>query len=258
MKSHVDLSYLFNATASTLVHSSFSQSTCVNESCRPAAPDIKIIMQYLSSVPSLPRRKLLWISVITLGTALMCVFFVDQPLSLFFKQPEMMQVWLMARTITNVGLSIHYFVGTVLIYVISRWWLKQWAELRTWSRDFFFALVVTGITVNVTKMVVGRQRPHISEGLSAHVFHPLTFNWDFQSFPSGHSQVMFTVATMMSLGFPRGKWIFFLLAAFFAFTRVITRDHFLSDVISGALLGYGGTLWAVYWLHYRLRPELRA
>lgn len=214
-------------------------------------------MLYLTAVPSLPRKRILVTFLIALLLAAISASFLDQRLSLFFARPDLIKVWLAAREITNVGLSIHYFVGSILIYVISRWWLRRFTELRAWSRDFFFALVTSGIAVNIIKIIIGRQRPHISEDAAPLVFHPFTFNWDFQSFPSGHSQVMLTVATMMAFGFPRLKWLFYALGIFFALTRVVTRDHFLSDVIMGGTIGYATTLAAVYWLHYRIRPDLR-
>jgi membrane-associated phospholipid phosphatase len=214
-------------------------------------------MIYLSSEPYLPRKKMMLVALTAVLAAVLSVLFIDQNLSLFFKRPELMRVWLFAREITNVGLSIHYFVGSILIYVVSRWWLHHFTQLRAWSRDFFFSLVCSGVLLHVVKVIVGRQRPHISEMADAHVFHPFTLNWDFQSFPSGHAQVMLTVATMMSFGFPKGKWLFFALGIFFAFTRVVTRDHFLSDVIMGGTVGYLGSLLAVYYLHRRIRPELR-
>ena len=73
--------------------------------------------------------------------------------------------------------------------------------------------------------------------------------WDYHSFVSGHSQVMFTVATMFSLAFPKLRWFFVSIAAFFAFTRVVIHDHFLSDIIGGAVVGVVGSMTATYWVH---------
>ncbi len=195
-----------------------------------------------------PKRKILTASLLGFSLIILAALTLDQNLSLYFKRPELGAIWLMARAITNVGLGEHYFLAAVLLYIFARWVRPKYSRLREWSRDFFFALTISGIFLLVVKFCVGRQRPHISPDFNPFVFHPFTLNWDFQSFASGHAQVMFTVATMLSLAMPKAKWFFFIVAAFFGFTRVIIHDHFLSDVIGGATIGYIGTLTALYWV----------
>lgn len=199
----------------------------------------------------LPIRKITIAIIVGILLAALSLFTLDQSLSLFFKQPELTPLWLKARAITNIGLSEHYFVIAILLYIFSKWVRPQHIRLREWSRDFFFALIGSGILVHILKFSFGRQRPHLSASFDPWVFKPFTTDWNFHSFASGHTQVMFTVATMLCLALPKGKWIFYFAAAFIAFTRVITHDHFLSDVIGGAVVGYVGTLLTVYGLHYR-------
>jgi membrane-associated phospholipid phosphatase len=196
-----------------------------------------------------PTRRILTISIVGFALALLSALTLDQSLALYFKKPELEGVWLNARAITNAGLSDPYFILSILLYIFSKWIRPQYMKLRIWSRNFFFALIVSGIFVHLFKFFVGRQRPHKSPDFDPYVFNPLTTNWDFHSFASGHSQVMFTVATMFSLAFPKFTWAFMSIAAFFAFTRVITHDHFLSDVIGGAAIGIVGAMTAVYWVH---------
>ncbi|HEY8270912.1 MAG TPA: phosphatase PAP2 family protein [Pseudobdellovibrionaceae bacterium] len=187
------------------------------------------------------------VSIFAFSLAILVAFTLDQNLSLFFKRPELEGIWLKARAVTNVGLSEHYFLIAILLYFFARWIRPNSLRLREWSRNLFFALLTSGIFVHILKFCFGRQRPHKSPDFNPFVFHPFTFHWDFHSFVSGHTQVLFTVATMLSLALPKGKWLFFILAAFFAFTRVIIHDHFLSDVIAGAVVGYTGTLTAICW-----------
>jgi membrane-associated phospholipid phosphatase len=185
--------------------------------------------------------------------ALLCVFTVDQTLSLYFKQPELLSLWLKARSITNVALSEYYFVISLALFVFFKWVKPQSSRWREWARDSFFALVGSGVLVHIVKFTFGRQRPHLSEDFNPRVFHPFTTDWNYHSFASGHTQVMFTVATMLTLAFPKGKWGFYLLATLISFTRVIIHDHFLSDIIGGAVIGYVGAVTSVYWIHRRLR-----
>jgi membrane-associated phospholipid phosphatase len=219
------------------------------QGCPRFADVIEKSMPYLPEYKVLPKKNLLLKVAVGFTLALLASLFFDQRVAQFFRQKDMEQVWLSARNITNVGLSIHYFVASILLYVIARWVKRGWMSARALARDLFFSLLGSGLFLHIVKSLIGRQRPHISPDSAAHVFHPFTFNWDFQSLPSGHSQVMFTVATVLSFYMPRGRWIFYLIATFFALTRVVTYDHFLGDVIAGATVGHVGaslTLHAIY------------
>lgn len=61
------------------------------------------------------------------------------------------------------------------------------------------------------------------------------------SFPSAHAAFSFMIATLLSTWFPRQRILFYLLAVLIAWSRLYLVLHFPSDVIIGALLGYGIT-----------------
>ena len=61
------------------------------------------------------------------------------------------------------------------------------------------------------------------------------------SFPSGHACYSFMMATLLASWFPRYRVIFFIIAGFIGWTRIYLGLHFPTDVIAGALLGYGIT-----------------
>lgn len=58
-----------------------------------------------------------------------------------------------------------------------------------------------------------------------------------QSFPSGHSQAIFSAMVALGILFPRHRWWFIGIATMVAFSRVATYQHFLSDVIAGSAIG---------------------
>lgn len=195
-----------------------------------------------------PTRKIISATLLGLCLCVAALFTLDQSLALYFNQPELQSLWLAARNITNAGLSEHYFIISILTYVFCKWIRPQYVRARIWGRNFFFALIGSGILVHIVKFTFGRQRPHMSPDFNPWVFHPLNIDWNYHSFASGHSQVMFTVATFLSLGLPKWKWVFISVATIFAFTRVIIHDHFLSDIIGGAVIGYVGTITSLYWV----------
>jgi membrane-associated phospholipid phosphatase len=61
------------------------------------------------------------------------------------------------------------------------------------------------------------------------------------SFPSGHTIVAFSIATVISRRYPAHRWLPYLaygLAGAVGFSRLSLSAHFTSDVFAGAALGY--------------------
>lgn len=57
------------------------------------------------------------------------------------------------------------------------------------------------------------------------------------SFPSGHSAASFLTATVLSGFNPNILFISFFLASAVAFSRIYLGEHFLSDALSGSIIG---------------------
>jgi membrane-associated phospholipid phosphatase len=212
-------------------------------------------------------KHLLKVNVLSLGLAVLCMFFVDQSVSQYFGRPEVLAHRQWARDLTDAGLSQHYFIAAILLYIYFRWLaphVKVWQKFprkaeffKKWALNLFVALITSGILVNLLKIVVGRQRPHKSAPIfDPFVFKPFIAHWHWHSFPSGHSQTMFAVATMMTLAFPRLKWLWIFFATLICFTRVVVHDHFVSDTIYGACVGYSGALIGLYLMKRYTRQGL--
>ncbi len=212
-------------------------------------------------------RHLLLINAVLLALAALNVFFTDQWLARYFAQDSLLSVRDFARGITNIGLSEHYFIGSIFLYCYFRWLaphLKLWQQhsakaqfLKIWALNFFVALITSGILVHIGKFLFGRQRPHKSAPLfDPLVFEPFNTHWHWHSFPSGHSQTMLTAATMMCIAFPKLKWLWVMVAIAVCFTRVMGHDHFFSDTIYGACIGYSGTLIALYLMRTKTKHGL--
>jgi membrane-associated phospholipid phosphatase len=61
---------------------------------------------------------------------------------------------------------------------------------------------------------------------------------EWNSFPSGHTASAFTLAVVLSylLPYKNSPWVLIPLAALTAFSRVYLAQHFIEDIIAGALL----------------------
>ncbi|MBL7916639.1 MAG: phosphatase PAP2 family protein [Bacteroidia bacterium] len=94
-----------------------------------------------------------------------------------------------------------------------------------------------------SKILFGRERPVYSVPGNAHQFNG-PFN-DFStdgSFVSRHTSVAFTLATILSRGYGKEKkWVplvAYSLASMVALSRSYQQEHWASDVLGGAILGY--------------------
>lgn len=184
--------------------------------------------------------------------------FIDQPIALWFSLPETESYRKFAFAITDIGLSEHWFILAILVFFGSWMLLKIKTNLRSdlnlrvlnlknWGAHQFFALCTSGLLLQISKHLVGRQRPHISPERYPFVFRPLTNHWDWHSFPSGHTQTLFCVATVVGCLLPKQRLLFWIIAGLLAFTRVMSVQHFCSDVIGGALLGIFGSQLSLYY-----------
>ena len=66
-----------------------------------------------------------------------------------------------------------------------------------------------------------------------------------RSFPSGHAANNFALATVLALFFRRWGWLYFVVAALVAYSRIYVGSHYPSDVVVGAVLAAGLSFLAV-------------
>lgn len=206
--------------------------------------------------PKLLKYCFVFLAVIG-SISLLSIFFLDQAFTTVFKDDDW--VWLLAREVTHVGLFTNYFIPAFMLWIGAQILLK-WNKTKNRDRVIHIAtsalwlmycLLFSGLWTHVFKFLIGRQRPKISPDFDPHIFQPFNMHWDWQSMPSGHSQVLFTFATFLAFIFPRFKYGFYSLAFVFSFTRVMTRDHFYSDVLMGVTVGHLSTVLLLFWLARR-------
>lgn len=101
------------------------------------------------------------------------------------------------------------------------------------------ALAVANVVTSLFKVSLGRARPKVTE--DSREFRFFTLEDDYRSFPSGHASQIFAVAGTVSreLG-ERAPWVPYVaypVAAFVGASRVVGREHWATDVISGTAVG---------------------
>lgn len=164
------------------------------------------------------------------------------------------------RKLTDIGESTHYFILSILSLLVGFLGLKffqvssqtqmRLQKAKNWGGCFLVSLLASGVVVHIIKFLVGRQRPHLTEGKEAFIFAPLNIDWHFHSFPSGHSQTLMTAAVAFAFLVPQKKTWFFVIAIALASTRIWLHQHFFSDVVLGLYIGYVVTL-GLFLRYYR-------
>lgn len=98
----------------------------------------------------------------------------------------------------------------------------------------------------VLKVIIGRARPTYEN--NAFVYHPFTLLDDnFHSFPSGHTTSAMALSTVMSRHAHSTflKILAYAPVAFTIFSRIYQDQHWPSDVIPAAAVGYFAGNWVV-------------
>ena len=101
----------------------------------------------------------------------------------------------------------------------------------------FCSILCTAIIVEVLKVSFGRARPILFEALDFRGFYPPSFDWVFNSMPSGHTAISFAALVMMGMLAPSAKVFTWTLAVLIGVARVCVGAHWPSDVIFGAFIG---------------------
>ena len=143
-----------------------------------------------------------------------------------------------------------YGEGYVIGGVMAAYGIYGLAAHDTGAKKIAIELLQSGLyagaVTEVLKVVVGRARPYME--LGANTFQPFTFlNSGFQSMPSGHTTLAFALSTVLSrhANSTALKVLAFVPAGFTMFSRIYQSDHWLSDEIIGASVGYFTANWVV-------------
>lgn len=131
----------------------------------------------------------------------------------------------------------HLILGAGLLihgYIAENDYTKQFGY------EMLQALTYTGAVALVLKSVIGRGRPSAVD--NAFTFFPFAINKgdQYQSLPSGHASVAFTVSTIFASKFKNGwlKALCYAPAFITAASRVYNNRHWFSDVFLGAFIGH--------------------
>jgi membrane-associated phospholipid phosphatase len=133
--------------------------------------------------------------------------------------------------INFIGHGTTLLVASVLLFIVG----KKFSEvMRYTGKALLLSFFAAGMSVQLLKHLVGRARPRLTESL---VIVGPSLKGGYDSFPSGHSAVVFCFACILAQQFPRSRIAFYSVAGLIGLMRVVDLSHFPSDVAGGAVLG---------------------
>ncbi|MCC6912250.1 MAG: phosphatase PAP2 family protein [Rhodospirillaceae bacterium] len=115
-------------------------------------------------------------------------------------------------------------------------------ELRAWL--FMIAsMASSGIFINVLKFAFGRQRPKFLFDGGTNDFLPFGgISIADSSFPSGHTQSIWTAMLALSFLFPPLRPLFLAIATAVAMSRIVVGAHYLADVVASVFIAFAAVL----------------
>lgn len=171
---------------------------------------------------------------------------LDRSLAFFLKahvNEHMAYFW---RFMTDRGEGTLYVV-VALIGLFGGWGLKRLAAdqrtvdvIATLQRYCYLVLIslaASGAVIHTIKFLSGRHRPRDLFADGSFGFEPFAFTSKLDSFPSGHSQTIFCITTVLALAFPKHWKQISFVGLLVALSRVVMTNHFISDVVVGSWLG---------------------
>jgi len=207
-------------------------------------------------------RRVLWVAAIVLIEAL-CMLWIDRPLA-DYVHGHASAAQPFFDVVQRFGLGYPYLAASAIAFAALRWGGRI-EKLRGWDTRMqtaasiplflFTAVAVSGVTADVIKVVIGRARPKLLFLNGTYDFTWFGWHADHWSFPSGHAATAAALMTALWCLWPRPLWLYVGAAALVAVARVATGQHFLSDVIAGAVIGVLATRALARWL-LQSRPSV--
>jgi undecaprenyl-diphosphatase len=180
------------------------------------------------------QNKKRWLILIPMFAILLALsFYFDNKIIIFFSSLRNFYLNILFLGIKFLDADIFVIIFLTLLLL----WKKQ---KREWILPLWITIGVTAIVSIALKIFVHRIRPFsagivsLASGITASASY---FVWDF-SFPSFDAAFAFCAVPILSKFYPKLKYLWIGFAVLVALSRLYFGLHYLSDVISGGLIGY--------------------
>jgi membrane-associated phospholipid phosphatase len=185
---------------------------------------------------------LLWAGLFFLVLGFLC-FAVDRRAVQFFHD-RIHRRWFRRIRLTTDYAKGAYWLSLAIAVLLAAWLARNFIkdtpllqEIFRGALAFLVCLAIASVILHSIKLVFGRRRPRDELEHELYGFRFFHYDWQHDSFPSGHAMTIFCAAVILSGAVPGLAWLWFAVALYLSFTRALINSHFLSDVFIGAAIG---------------------
>lgn len=189
-------------------------------------------------------RVALLAALVTFVCGLMAIY-TDKNIALMVRETLPAETRRAFIPITDLGKADYYILVLLIAWLGGRLAFlraaprpvaKAWASLSRAAAFIISCLALSAVVVHILKLTVGRARPRELFREEIYAAFPFSFDTNLSSFPSGHSQTVWSIMTALMFLYPRAWPLFAAWATVIASSRVIVGSHFPSDVLMGSFI----------------------
>ncbi|MCX6280150.1 MAG: phosphatase PAP2 family protein [Bacteroidetes bacterium] len=147
--------------------------------------------------------------------------------------------WASVNGLERLGSGVYSLPALAILYGVGA--ITKNDKARYTALKGVEAYIFGFVTAQVLKQLTHRHRPYDDDPPNPNLWDGPFAPISNSSFPSGHSTVIFAVATVIATSYNKTIWVPILcytLAGLTAASRTYQNDHWLSDVFVGSALGF--------------------
>lgn len=181
---------------------------------------------------------------------ILTIYYVDIPLAIFINNNVGKATYVIFNKITVIGSFKFIVLMNILLVCFSlfrQYFSKNQAivdKYKNLTKLLLFSALaqsISAIAIQLLKFLFGRMRPfyYLTLNQPHRQFTFFNFQYEYVSFPSGHSAGIWAFITCLMIIFRNNKYSKLLIIPGFliSISRLILNVHYLSDIFVGALLG---------------------